>query len=49
MKFYEYIFNSFKVTERTQFCQETATKKFKGMYLKKYQYKSYGSCALHVI
>ena len=25
MKFYEYILNSFKVIERTQFCQETAT------------------------
>ena len=25
MKFYEYILNSFKVIEQTQFCQETAT------------------------
>ena len=25
MKFYEYILNSFKVIERTRFCQETAT------------------------
>ena len=25
MKFYEYILNSFKVTERTLLCQETAT------------------------
>ena len=25
MKFYEYILNSSKVIERTQFCQETAT------------------------
>ena len=27
MKFYEYILNSFKVIERTRFCQETATSK----------------------
>ena len=27
MKFYEYILNSSKVIERTQFCQETATYK----------------------
>ena len=34
MKFYEYILNSFKVIERTRFCQETfrlLLKKFKGM------------------
>ena len=32
MKFYEYTLNSFKVIERPQLCQETATiRKFKGM------------------
>ena len=30
------------------FVKKLLLKKFEGMYLKKYQYKSYGSCALHI-
>ena len=44
MKFHGDTMNGFKVTER-----KLLLAKFKGAQLKKYKYKSYGSCILYVV
>ena len=49
MKVQEGIFNGFHVKHRHDFVTELPLKKFKGEQLKKYTFKSYGCCALHVV
>ena len=49
MKFHDDTGNGFKVTERTQFCDGQTDRQVQRGITKKYKYKSYGSCALHVV
>ena len=53
MKFQENIFNGFhffiSCQAQTIFCHGTASYKFKEEYLKKYIFKNYGCCALHIV
>ena len=49
MQFQDDIFNGFHVNHRHDFVTDMLITNFKGMSLKKYMFKSYGSCTLHAI